>query len=530
MTLKAFGELVTAPDVERLPEDAGPTHFVRVCGALIRWALVEHGAASADLQIAERLNVPDRGADAECALPDTTIETGGFVGPGRTIFQFKYRDVGAADRKAIVSSLAARLREERRNLPAGCDRYVLMTNVSLAGTQPSRLREAIAAGKPALTTKIIVWGAAEIANALNASPGLRHLFTAAGGLSTVDVAEAELQAAYRKVGWAHFVNRARELSVLRDFIESDTARVLRVQGPRFSGRTRLVIEALKQWAPLALWAVSAEHVDVDLLRDLDSDRRRQLLVVDDDDDDDDEAARRVLDWAEQRERLKTIVIASGDQRHPDASYPGHLDVPEMERSEVERLLRTLAPGLPFAEQSWIIEGARGLPGLVAHVAALVAEPRLRAVNDPEEFRRRLGDVLTERYEVNLGPGARQALQIASLLPVLGVEGAVAAEVAAVAKALDLDPGLLAAHRLALERSGFLRRRGRFVEVVPPLLAEHLATRALTNPDRVVAELQLVLSPCLTGSRGYPAKGCAPPSSGLFGSDVSDSTTYAGTRK
>jgi hypothetical protein len=490
MTLKPFGELVTAPDVERLPEDAGPTHFVRVCGALIRWALVEHGAASADLQIAERLNVPDRGADAECALPDTTIETGGFVGPGRTIFQFKYRDVGAADRRAIVSSLAARLREELRNLPAGCDRYVLMTNVSLAGTQPSRLREAIAAGAPALTTKIIIWGAAEIANALNASPGLRHLFAAAGGLSTLDVAEAELQAAYRKVGWAPFVNRARELSALRDFIESDTARVLRVQGPRFSGRTRLVIEAVKQWAPSALWAVSAEHVDVDLLRDLDSDRGHQLLVVDDDDD---EAARRVLDWAEQRQRLKTIVIARGTERHPGESDPGCLDVPEMERSEVEKLLRSFAPGLPFAEQSWIIEGARGLPGLVAHVAALVAEPRLRAVNDPEEFRRRLGDVLTERYEVDLDPGARQTLQIASLLPVLGVEGAVAAEVAAIARALDIDPGVFAAHRLALERAGFLRRRGRFVEVVPPLLAEHLATRALTNPDRVVAELQLVLS-------------------------------------
>ena len=258
MMAKVFGELVTALDVERLPEDGRPTHFVRVCGALIRWALVEHGAASADLQIAERLNVPDRGVDAECALPDTTIETGGFVGPGRTIFQFKYRDVAASDRKAIVGLLAARLRDELRNLPTGCDRYVLMTNVDLAGTQPSRLRKAIADGAPALTTKsIIVWGAAEIANALNASPGLRHLFAAAGGLSTVEVAETELRAAYRKVGWAPFVNRLRELTALHDFIESDTARVLRVQGPRFSGRTRLVIEAVKRSAPLALWAVSA---------------------------------------------------------------------------------------------------------------------------------------------------------------------------------------------------------------------------------------------------------------------------------
>jgi len=203
MSHKPFGELVTALDIERLPEDIGPTHFVRVCGALIRWALGEHGAPSADLRIAERLNVPDRGADAECSLPSTAIEVGGLAGPGRTIYQFKYRDVGATDRRAIVNSLATRLREELRNLPTGADRYVLMTNISLAGTQPSRLREAIASGAPALSPKpIIVWGAAEIANALNESPGLRHLFAAKGGLSTIDIAEAELRAAYRRVGWA----------------------------------------------------------------------------------------------------------------------------------------------------------------------------------------------------------------------------------------------------------------------------------------------------------------------------------------
>lgn len=491
MVLKAFGELVTASDVERrLPEDGGPTHFVRVCGALIRWALVEQGAASADLRITERLNVPDRGVDAECILPGTMIETGGFVGPGRTIFQFKFRDAGTTDSKAIVASLAARLRQEVRHLPAGCDRYVLMTNVHLAGTEPSRLRKAIA-GAPALATKpIIVWGAAEIAHALNVSPGLRHLFSAAGGLSTVDVAEVELQAAYRKVGWAPLVNRVRELSALRDFIESATDRVLRVQGARFSGRTRLVIEAIKQSAPLALWVASAEDVTVDLLRALDSSHRPQLLVVDDDDD---EAVRRVLGWAEQREHLKTIVIARGEVPFGNESDAGYLGVREMERTDARMLLRTLAPGLPLAEQSWIIEGATGLPGLIAHLAAVVAQPSLRSVHEPAGLRTRIARLLSERYEADLEPGARQALEVASVCLVLGVEGTAASEVAAVAKALGRDPDVFASHRRTLERAGFLRRRGRFVEVVPPLLAEHLAGQALTDPERVVAELGYVLS-------------------------------------
>jgi hypothetical protein len=491
MKLKVFGELVTALDVERLPGDSGPTHFVRVCGALIRWTLVEHGAPSADLQISERLNVPDRGVDAECSLPDTMIETGGFVGPGKTIFQFKYRDVAAVDRRAIVSSLASRLRQELRAVPAACDRYVLMTNINLAGTQASRLRRAILDSAPALTTKpIIVWGAAEIANALNASPALRHLFAAAGGLSTVEVAEAELKAAYRRVGWAPFVNRARELSTLREFIEGDSSRVLMVRGPQFSGRTRLVLEAVKRSAPLALWAVAAEHVNIDLLRDLDSGPRNELLVVDDDQED--EATRRILDWAEQRQRLKVIIITRGEPRRPEESDAACLDVAGIERSEADTLLRTFAPLLPFGDRSWIVDGADGLAGLIAQAATLVPEARLRGAIDPAEFRTRLGRLLTERYEVALSPGERQALQIASVLPVVGVEGSAASEVAAVAKALDLDPSLFGAHRLALERAGLLRRRGRFVEVVPPLLAEHLASRALTDPERVIGELELVL--------------------------------------
>jgi hypothetical protein len=492
MSRKPFGALVTAPDVERLPEDSGPTHFVRVCGALIRWALAALGAPSADIQISERINVPDRGVDAECTLPDSTLETGGFIGPGKTVFQFKYRDVGAADRRSIVTGLASRLRQELSGLPVDCDRYVLMTNVSLAGVQVSRLRKAIVNAAPVLAMKpVIVWGAAEIANALNASPGLRHLFAAAGGLSTVEVAEAELKAAYGRVGWAPFVNRARELSILHDFIESDAAGVLTVRGPQFSGRTRLVLEAVKRSAPLALWAVAAEHVDVDLLRDLDSGSRKQLLILDDDRDD--EAIRRVVEWGQQRQQLKVIVITRGEPSRPDESSPSCLDVSGMEKSDADILLRTLAPALPFGDRSWIFDGSDGLPGLIAHAAALLPGARLPGMADPEGFRRSLGDLLTQRYEAALGPDERRALQIASVLPVLGVEGSAAAGVTVVAKALDVDPGLFATHRLALERAGLLRRRGRFVEVVPPLLADHLASRALTSPERVIAELDLVLT-------------------------------------
>src|SRR5207244_2752901 len=142
-----------------------------------------------------------------------------------------------------------------------------------------------------------------------------------------------------------------------------------------------------------LWA-AAEHVDVDLLRDLDSSPRNELLVVDDDRDD--EAPRRILDWAEQRQRLKIIVIVRGEPRRPEESTPVRLDIPGMERSDADAFLRTLAPALPFGDRSWIVDGSDGLPGLIAHAAALLPGPRLPEMADPDEFRRLLADLLTER--------------------------------------------------------------------------------------------------------------------------------------
>lgn len=488
MHLKAFGESVNARDIERMSGDDGPVRFVRLCGALVRWDLVERGAALADFRISERLNVPDRGVDAECWLATTTAETGGVVGPGRTIFQFKHRDVG--DRRAVVRSLAVRLREEVRRLPPDVDRYVLMTNVDVAGADQTRLRSAILAGAPQLSGKpIIVRGAAEIAVALNASPPLRNLFAAAGGLSTVDVIEAELEAAYRELGWAPFVDRARELSAIRDFVDRQAARVLRVQGPRYSGRTRLVLEAVKSSASRALWAVAADEVGVDLLRDLDSSRDHPLLVVDDDDD---VATRSVLEWAEQRTRLKTIVITRGESYPSDGSDPLTVNVSRMSTADLENLLQAIRPELSFGARSWIIEGSDGLPGLAIHAAARIIGPNPRQPVGPEEFRRSLGRLLNDEYEARLSPGELQALRIASVLPVIGVAESVVAEVAAVARALKLDPSAFAAHQRALERAGLLRRRGRFVAVVPPLLAEHLAAQALTDPQTSIADLEVAL--------------------------------------
>ena len=216
-----FGQAVGAIDVERLPHETGPVDFARLCGALIGRALAERVGTYTLPQLSERLSVPDGGVDAEYVTPEdlSLPETGGLIGPGRTVFQFKYRDIHRGNRSEIVKGLIRQLREEFPGVAAYCDRYVLMTNIDLSGAQSRRLKETLAKSTPASVGKqLVIWGAAEIALALNATPHLRHLYFGRDGFCTLDVAEEELQSTYAKIGWPPFVDREQELDAIAQFV------------------------------------------------------------------------------------------------------------------------------------------------------------------------------------------------------------------------------------------------------------------------------------------------------------------------
>lgn len=494
MRKKVFGQPVSAIDVERLRADIGPTHFVRLCGALIGDALADRVGSFALPQISERINVPDGGVDAGYTTPDSLSvpETGGLIGPGTTVYQFKYRDASATSRSAIVQKLARQLRDDFSRAVPPCDRYVLLTNIDLSGAQSRKLRDSLVESSPAFEGKLIlIWGAAEIAVALNQAPHLHHLFFSEGGLCTLDFAEEELKAAYKKVGWPPFAGREQERAAISTFIKDETVQLLHVIGPRYVGKTRLVIEALKPTATSVLWAASPDDVTLDLLRDLDSSDTKTIFVIDCCGD---SLVRELDEWARARRQLKTIMIRDRSSAGEIARKHEILLVAPLGNQEARRLLAAVAPGLPFAQESWVVEGAGGLPGHLLHIGTILKEARGFTLASPGEIRKQLGMLLEEQYLTGLPPEARRAIEAASLLPVLGIEGEMGKEVEAVCRALDLAPGTLAAHLPLLERVGVVRRRGRFIEVVPPKLAEYLASRGLNRPERVLAELQVALEP------------------------------------
>lgn len=486
-----FGREIAAADVERMRPDTGPHQLVRLAGALIRTGLARAGVPTATLSITERINVPDHGIDAECSLPQApnVVESGGLVGPGRTVFQFKYRDPVRGPRKELVRELVRTVRSDTRRLKDRYDRYVLITNLHLAGTDMRKLREAVSRDGLDIKSPVVIWGAAEVANAVNASPHLRHAFFAEGGLSTVDVAEAELKAAYRDINWPPFIGREREVAAIRAFLDDPAHRVLRVRGPRYSGKTRLVLEALRPVVPAVLWAASPTHVSLDLFRDLDSVEEQSVLVIDRTDG---AAWPELLEWAEQRQQLKTILVLR-DSDGPGAPSEDEVLVTRLDDEDAQRLLGSVAPRLAFAVGSWILDAAGGLPGLILQIAALVRDSTLTPSGDPRDVERRLGELIAKRYEAPLGAQALQALEVAAVLPALGFEGPKSDEADIVATALERDPSLLRSNMIALERGGVIRRRGRFIEVVPPALADYLASSALRHPG-FVERLVVALSP------------------------------------
>ena len=478
-----------AKDVQLLPADSGPTDFVRLAGALIGSALSAHFGPGTLPEITERITTPDGGVDARFIAPPRpdVPESSGLVGPGTTVFQFKYRDPTRAPRDHLVREVIRAVGQEFPNVAPICDRYVLLTNLDLSHRDRDLLRRALTRSTPVADDRtIVIWGAAELATAINLTPHLRHLFFAEGGLCTLDVAEVELRAAWSSVGWPSFIGRGPQRAAIEDFLRDPGRRLLQVVGPRYVGKTRLVIEALREHAARVLWWSHADATSLDRLRDLDDADDGIVLVVDDCAPG---AVRPLLEIAEARRHLKTIVIRDGVGQDVG---PGMLRATPFDDEDIDRIVGAALPGAPWREQSWLQQATGGLPGVILHVAALLKQARISTSTPSADIRRRLGDLVEQNYLLPLDSQGRQALSVAALLPMLGVDGEAGKEADAVSASQGLNPNTFRSRLPELESLGFVRRRGRFIEVTPPVLADHLADRALRRPEPVLAELSLAL--------------------------------------
>lgn len=490
MTKPAFGQPVAARDIEHLV--GGPQEFTRLCGAVIASALGEAIGSYTVPRITELIHHPDRGADAEFTTPVLTNvpERGGLVGPGRTVYQFKWRNVSLQNKSRIVDNLVRQLHQELANmrdrLGSLPDRYVLLTNIDLPATQYRKLAEGLRKGIPEFEERLLViWGAAELALALNNWPHLRHTFFSEGVLCTLEVIEAELQAEYRDLGWADLVGREAETAMLQRFAEGPE-RVLQVFGPPYVGKTRTVLEALRPEAGRVAWASYPEALTEDHFRDLDS-VGRTILVVDHCEG---EILNRIAGWALARSRLKTIIIGKETFKYPGVLS---LQIEPLADDQARQLLHAFAPRTSGPLKSWLLRLAGGIPGLLVYLVGLAeAQDHLQAATVPANVFQFLGDLLERRFLTGLSETEQRALRAFSVLPHIGAKGQVSEEIRKVCRALQYNPREVLDGLPSLEKKGLVRERGRFYEVVPSFLGEHLAAKVLARESQAVPRLILEL--------------------------------------
>ena len=485
-----FGKPVTAREIEEYTSRGDEVAFVRLANAMLASALADVLPSAVVPACSERVNVPDAGVDAEVALTldASPPEMQGLLGPGRTIYQFKWRDPAARSRAQILRGLGGKVSKELASLRVRADklpdRYVLLTNLHLTASQTRQLRQAILTGSPEFSGRpIVIWGAAEIAAHLNTHPLLRHAFFSAGTFCTLGVAHQELKNQYRGFPWPDIIGREMEIKAIREFVDRGVDRLLLVTGLPCVGKTRTVLEALTPVGGRVVWASHPEAVSEDYLRDLD-DETGTILVLDNCEGD---VLERSLRWATSRSYLQTILV--GRQAREWAGVSS-LALGPLGDLEAGRLLHAIAPKLPSLQETWLIRLTGGLPGLAIYAACeAIDEKGLRGLSmAATDFRRTLGHVLSQRVLAPTTPEERRALHVVSLLTHIGVKESAYDELDAVCRSLGYEVPEVRSVLPALVEKGVVVERGRFVEVVPPLLAEDLAAEALIGRPLALAGL------------------------------------------
>ncbi len=482
MKKRVFGEHINADDIERMPSDQ-PQGFIRLCNALISAAhSALLGQAVPLLRTTERFNVRDGGVDAqsELLLLTESAPFEGLCGRGFNIYQYKWRSVIAGNRDAVLTRLQRRLVNELQKLASLPDRYVLLTNLHLGLKDHHRLKEALQSGYPALQNRpCLVWGAADIAAFLNGQPRLRHAFFCEGSLATLDVIEDELKGSYRHVSWPEFVLR-KEAETVRE-VAGQPGSVIVVSGPREVGKTRLVLEALREVASSVVWASDPDEITLDHFRNL-AGEAGTILVLDDCRE---SRVPEMMQWALRRQALVTFLISSQPYPHPNAHQ---IHVERMDADLMDRIIAHLAPEAPHMRRLWIRRVADGLPGLACHAAACVMPSDATTPPSPGE----LYTYLKARFTRDLPDPERRALEVFSLLPKVQLDGREDGEVGALCRAAGAGKDSVLASIPGLKSRGLLFDRDPLVEVAPEVLGDLLAGDLFLSRPALPAEILLRL--------------------------------------
>jgi hypothetical protein len=521
------GQAITSSEIESICGQFSAVQFAALCNSLS--FSISKPAVSSLPSYTERVNVGDGGIDAEWTVVQDAswAATSPLIGLGWNVFQYKQRNVTAQGRDKTFTSLKndvkGAVKDAQNRTGRLPDRYVLFTPIDLGHVTANRkrgrrkknelptentdttgegqkqeLRTAICHGLSSTThVDVRIVGAAELASLLNQVPHIRSAFFATSSFTTWSMAnEREATRSKHLYGTrAEMVARHTELDELTRALRDPGLRAVVLVGPPGIGKTRLTLEATVGHSYSTVFALEPALSVPDLLA-LNSPGEEIVVVVEDPDPD---VVKRLIDTAVSRTDIKILITLPTPENAPPIGFGEEqavcvVKLKSLDTSEAAQLLRAVGANFSWSTESWVINQAAGNPGVL--LAAAYAGDAL--THEASSFSERVSEVFERRVRriATYGEEMYRVLRLLSVLAQIGVEGILAEEIQAV-HGLFGD-GISREHVYEmlprLVRAGFIRERGRFVEVVPPIFANALARSLFRRHFEELRALFEILSP------------------------------------
>ncbi|MBI3273036.1 MAG: hypothetical protein HYZ53_28865 [Planctomycetes bacterium] len=284
-------------------------------------------------------------------------------------------------------------------------------------------------------------------------------------------------------------------------------RVIVLWGQHDVGKSRLALEATRTRQDSVVVATAPLEFSPAELRALPGADRETICVLEDPAREDVETLIRE---ALAEPKLKLILTVPAFAHTVVPSYGADtrvrlLQVEPLPESESRRLIEQVDPLLPFGLAEWIVRRSAGLPGPILAAAALGGKLYAGA----PDFEVAVGREYATRIASLLGPSALNAASLVSVMTQTGVAGEAARELQRLCEILQTPQAEVTNELDRLVDAGFLRRRGSYVEVSIPFLANHLASQLVASHESEL--LALLALPSGAGLRFLRRVGGLAPS-------------------
>ncbi len=431
------------------------------------------------LRITSLEAVADGGVDASTR----DVSRSHWMPDGDTAWQFKRGDLQPAECAAELKA-ATWAQEFLRS--GGC--YVLVLGKGLTEAAAERRRMALATKAVELgliaadnRRRIRLYDGNALSRWASHYPALAVSRLAGGPGSMAIDFEAWSRKRPHQRSWIPDVHRESAIAGLRVRIQTVGVVDLRVQGDSGVGKTRLVLEALREakLSPLVAYVDDPSALSGELIQHLIDDRRTVILVVDEC------PADRHAKLTDQLPADTTLKLITIGQAGPAMSPTPLLVVDPMPTEKVEEFLKANYNNLSPEARRFVAHHSRGnmrwtivLAERVRHADAAQAADLIRR-DDITAF---ITSVLPEGKDFFCSA-------VLALLDRVGWDRELRYQLEDLAAFAGRSPGEMEDLGRQLEHLGLLARHGRFRSIEPHPLAVFLAAEAWrTEARRIVEEL------------------------------------------